>query len=436
MLLILIYSAVVLFILRRFGAHLFRPDFFFTVLLFGSAVLYFEPAIVTTVPLPNSVALFVILSHFSFVAAFVFFHSLKPATPPAQLKANRDDPYFFLIIRAMTSIFVVIYLMDAVSSGTIPIVSKLSDLQAIRTQHWSTGTARSPVRTLYSAASHFAFIYVIVYFLADRIPGYSRTLALLAGVLLVDHSLSTGGRALIVMMFVSMNAVFTVSRHYTKRRALMLAGAGAVFVFLMGGVLYILRNPIFAAAPNVFLANSCAHSEFSEIGRALQPTVQALAMQMCYFHNPPFKLAVFLDATDWSWTYEMGAYNLSTFIKSEFQEIRGDIFSLYRSSGLGGNPWATSGRDFFIDFGFLFPMFSVLLGGAAGLISPKGAPNGMQSAAAFGVLACFGFWMPFMSPLLIRSVVYPLAILIVLPLLLSVLPRPVRLSGQERRSAL
>lgn len=422
MIFLLIYTAawLVWFFMHR--VPIFRVDHFFTIMTCVMAVANFNPFLVYKNPISFSVIFLIVTVHFFFCVCFLAARLTRHTEERDDLAVSRDNIMYKTL--AMVSLtFVAIMIVDSLQQGSLPILSSFQNAQQIRDEHWQSVSGLSVISRMENALSYFGMMFIIAFPYARKHMRASMFILVLVTVAVLEHSLLKGARASIILALIGLMAsYFSVYSFNFRKLSLLTVILGTIFI-VFGSYFYILRNQSFTAAPDVFLFHNCAGAAYSRLADLLSTTGKAAVLSSCYFSSPPHFFEVFMNAWHATEPLALGGYNFAIISSGTFTEIRGDIFDVFRFEGFGGNPWATFARDAYIDFGWAAPLFSALLGGALAWFAPLRAGSSYIATVRFGVLACFAFFMPFMSPLIIRPIIYSLLFLAAFPALLGVLLR-------------
>lgn len=125
----------------------------------------------------------------------------------------------------------------------------------------------------------------------------------------------------------------------------------------------ILRNPFILENPDKFLIGAGYFSDWlnSVVTVMKMPELYILAISSTYFSYTVIACQISIEfghVQDW---YSLGLYNVGIIsqvmgalgLGNPFHELRIQIAWFMDSLGLPKNPWATSARDFLIDFGYI-----------------------------------------------------------------------------------
>jgi len=447
MLWILLYSSIVCLFLYLSKVNLFRFDFIFSVGMLFSSLLAVLPILEYPVELEPRVVLFLIGFHFSIFTAFNSV-ALGYGGAARNEKSRPEKPAFtnvsigsFQIIRAGAIIFCLLGIASNLLDGSIPILSSAGSLAEIREGFSYTEVEGGVLARSADAMSHFGILFIILSPLYLKRRFTSRALVAFVLILVISHSLESGARATIVITIVGFSAVFFSLNRIKPGKIMLLAGLAALLFYVLAVEFYLARNPEFGNNPDYFISRSCAGAASHPSIADASDVVQALNLSLCYFSSPPYYLQHFMDQTNWRWDYSLGAYNLGFIFRDTFVSDRLLIAHLFDSSGYGSNPWSTFARDMFIDFGFFAFAAAFAFGLGIRLMTGTDYKQSDMRLARFGFLAAAGFMAPFISPILIRPIVYPILLTFLLPPVLKLLPvkgrvspppvYPNRMSGQQ-----
>jgi hypothetical protein len=415
--LILVYSLSVFAILISRGVSVFRFDAVYTLsMLFGSTI-WLLPIINYPEQLDLRIAGLIILAHVAIVGGFNF-------PPNNTLPSNYPhgvNEAFVGVLTIATVIFVVLQLLSLLLDGKIPILSNLVGVEIVRSDHTYETVERGGLASFSALMSHFGFLFVVLF------PTYSRRtlqfLALLAGILIVDLGFSSGGRANLVFLLISLLTVYLSKTRISVKRLLFITAFIVPLAYVLAGEFYLARNPNFGHAADFYLQYNCAGATYHDFIDRSPPTVKAASLSLCYFSSPPFYFEIFMLGSGWKSEGLGGVYNLGAFFREEFVFARIGIAHVMSSFGVGVNPWATIGRDFFIDFGYFFPIPLFFLGAWFRLLVARPEMNSEVFLSRTGLLAAAGFLAANMSPFVARALLYPILIAALLPLVLKIFLR-------------
>ncbi|WP_143529849.1 hypothetical protein [Salibaculum halophilum] len=368
---------------------------------------------------PSINVIFLILSvHTAFTIGFLTtYYTTKQSE--LTINATKHDQYLYLFITGITTVFSFGVILTDITSGSLPVISEFLNVSDARQSHWQSAYSSGGVDSLLNALSYLTLIYIISFPYSRRHFRASYLIFLLALVSLVDFSLQKGARSIIVYAVIGCLAVYIAVNQTKMSRMLIISSALVLAFYILGAEFYLARSPNFNQAPESFLRHNCAGASYSDIGADLSINLKALVLSSCYFSSPPYYFDIFLDQNQGR-NFLIGGYNLSIFYSDLFIESRNDIAAIFAQLSYGQNPWSTAARDFFIDFGYTSPVFLFVLGCIVGLQANAFPANTYMGAARIGVLACFGFMLPLISPLVIRPIIYPFVFLVIFPYLLQV----------------
>jgi hypothetical protein len=411
---VLAYSSLWLawFYFRKVPA--FRADSFYTIMTFVMSIGSYNPFLEYPIEPSLFVISSIIMFHFAFCVSFGLFHGSSSKKPDAQTNLSRDQLLFSLLKLGSAS-FAFFVLIFSLLGGDIPIISSFQNVSEIRQEHWQTAYASGISDRILNLFSYVALLYLVSFPYARKRLNASIYFFIAVLVALTEHSLQSGARASIALFLIGFVAVYYSLNKISLWRSGMLIILGGFMFFVFGAYFYISRSPNFSMSPGAFLSHNCAGASYTTRADSLSVELKALVLSSCYFSSAPYFFEIFSRSMENSISYGLGAYNFSVFAGGIFVEIRQDIFDIFRHEGFGGNPWSTFARDSFIDFGWFAPVFAGVLGAFIARFSPSFAAESYLASAKFGILACFAFFMPFMSPMVIRPIVYPLLLLLVFP---------------------
>ena len=419
MIFMLIYTAAWLVWFSMQKVPVFRVDHFFTVMTFLMAVTNFNPFLVNRYPVSFSVVFIIVAVHFFFCVGFGLSRSVRYAEERSQ-RAFLHDKIMYRTIAAVSLAFSALILFESFQRGALPILSSFQNAMQNRNAHWQTVNTLSFLFRVENLLSYFAMMFVIAFPYARKHMKASILILVVVTIAIIEHSLLKGARASILLALIGLTASYISVYSFNLKKFGFLITIVCVIFLVFGGYFYISRNQDFAMAPEVFLFHNCAGAAYSELADMLSVTAKAAVLSSCYFSSPPHFFEVFLSSWQSTEPLALGGYNFSIISGAAFTEIRGDIFDVFRFEGFGGNPWATFARDAYIDFGWAAPLFAALLGAVLAWFAPLQAGSSYIATLRFGILACFAFFMPFMSPLVIRPIIYSMLFLAVFPALVGI----------------
>jgi hypothetical protein len=412
--LLLIYSALwtLWFISQKIS--MFRVDFLFTIMTLVMALANFNPFIEYREAISFEVLFLIIMVHFAFCINFLLVRMTRRPNR-ADTSTQGYDRFLYFTLITISLIFSVRLLADSLGRGAIPVLSNFLGAQELRDAHWQSLGNISTLDRVENLLSYFAMMLVIGFPYARKHMKASFLVFFIIVVAIVEHSLSQGARASIILTLIGLSATyFSVYKFNFKKFWLLLIFGSTVFI-VFAGYFYISRNQNFAMAPDFFLSLNCAGASYTELADILSPTGKAAVLSSCYFSSPPHFFHYYLETWRSSAPLAMGGYNFAILSPETFVSIRSDIFDAIRSEGFGGNPWATFARDAYIDFGWAAPLFAAMIGVALAWFAPMTGVHTYLATIRFGILACFAFFMPFMSPLVIRPIIYSMLFLAAFP---------------------
>ncbi|MEO0487294.1 MAG: O-antigen polymerase [Pseudomonadota bacterium] len=436
MTLVLLYTAFVLagYALARVGVA--RFDVVFSLVLFISAFLGTLPLLEYPQEVRFDTQLLMISVHLAVCMGYNALPSKTVAVAPLAAGGNAsasssrkkgavDIPRHPLFEKALTTLAGIFVLVSVASWGIdrhIPLSSNVTNLYEIRASHTFVDASGDFFTRWLRLLSHFAFLYVVMSPLYARGSVVRKLFTLLCAIAMIDLSLATGARAAIVFMALATLACYASVNKFTARQ-MILAGLGAMVMFyVLGGLFYMIRNPYFSSAPELFLRHNCVDAAFHPLFEYSADVVKAMLLSSCYYSSPPLVLQNFLDATRGTWTPRMGSYTFSILFRDEFAQTRLEIADVLTRIGLSTNPWATFTRDLYVDFGYAMALPAFVIGIFLRFLVRWGHQKSDVYLARNAMLALAGFVAAFLSPFVIRQVVYPVLITIALPMLLPLLP--------------
>lgn len=139
-----------------------------------------------------------------------------------------------------------------------------------------------------------------------------------------------------------------------------------------------------------------------------------VAISVSYFSSTLTFFESFMrDSTQCNCSPQYGVYNfpfLDNLIGGDWFEIRTQIAYFWASRGTGQNPWASSYRDFFIDFGLIGSLiFNAVVFASLGALAGSAATKRDDlSKLVVAYISAFVLITPLLSPLLILVISLPL----------------------------
>lgn len=413
---------------------LFRFDFFATLvwlfaLLVGSlGLLIHEPLRIETIA-------FVIAAHGLLLVGYAL---AGPRKPRFRLEGHFTERR--MIFAMLTLIFVALATLRSLLASEIPILNATSDLEAARLAHWERGGENVDLFTqTIRIFSYAAIAYVMLTPLFWRAGRNTKKrggiyinphllLAIAAGVMLVDQSLRDGGRSALIYILIGGTAVNLAL--FRVKWSRLLAGAIAAFalLYLITVPFYLARNSNFSVDPGLFVRHNCQSGKLSPAIARGSDHLQAFAVSTCYVSTPIYALDDFLTDNEGKWEHTLGSYNLGTVLQADFADTRERIALYYKARNLAENPWATSMRDFWIDFGWLAFLIYLPLGLFFGWASKRQTLRTETEVMRLGLIAVCAFMVPFISPLVTRGLIYPILLTVLVDWGLKLLPDQRRLA--------
>jgi hypothetical protein len=336
-----------------------------------------------------------------------------------------------LLLAAVAVAFVMTQAVATLSSGQVPIIGTFANLASARAAHWYGDV--SVVHQLARILSYPTIGYCILLPIFWR-AGHSLY-AMLAGfafLMLIDMSFAEGGRAALVFTAIAMIFAYLTTRKLTFARAGILTAAGLATMFVLASSFHLARSSNFERSPAAFVRHNCLGGQMGDLVYNSTAPIQALAVSSCYVTVPMRVLNENLQGGSFDHTF--GAYNLAIFYDAGFTETREDIAWYYRSAGLAQNPWATSMRDLWIDFWYFAVLAYIPLGAAFGALTRRRYLVTEGQVIRYGCVVVAAALLPFISPLLIRYIVYPvIATWLVEAAVVLFLSKPKKRRRQTRR---
>ncbi len=390
--------------------HPLRFDFTVTLAWLAATVLNTLPVFVARTDFSATTAILIICSHGALVAGF------HVGGGPYSVRSVRDrvgDDRRLGggILFWASSAFVGLTAVSAALTGALPIVGTIPLVQTARLEFLG-GTAPDPslAASLAQMLKYpaIAFVCLLPVFIKHRHHGHA-IVAILAALAVVEGGLRLGGRSDFVLMLLALGAAWIVVFPVNLARGTLLAIAAALAFVYLGSSFVLARNSNFKQAPDFFVRRTCPVEHLgSWLTRSASTNTRALALSTCYFVAPTHNLDDFVANADWS--HMLGRYNLGLVDRSSFRHAREEIAWYYRWQGQGTNPWATSVRDFWLDFGMLAPLAFLPLGALIARVAPVGRRDDHLAVTRIALLTPVALMTPFISPLVIPSLVYPLVL--------------------------
>jgi hypothetical protein len=403
------YFGMWLVALRMKRVPLARFDFVVTATWFIASLLAVLPLVVYPKQLSLSAIGLTAASHASLVGGF---YLLGGGRSRRRLELELDGlaPAPRVLVW-VTVAFIIATFGVALSEGRLPLLGAFGEVQVARNAFLETGATGLDAVLL--MLSYVATVFIVL------LPQFAHSgqrahawLSLAGFVALTDFNLTLGARAGIVFALVAATVCYLiVYRPRLRDHLVLLLVAGAV-VLVFGGSFVHSRNPDFSRSPDTYLAYNCARGEFADwIAASESETLNALASSSCYFSSPSFVFDLMLKEADWE--PRLGAYNASRLMPEGFMDARADIAEFLQQRNLAPNPWAGAVRDMWLDLGVWAPIGFGYLGMAVALLVPVRIRSELQLARV-SLLSLFGFMIPFLSPLILAQVVYPIGVTVLL----------------------
>ena len=408
------------------GAHPLRFDLAVTLVWLFSVALNLSPQLVARAEFSSAAVGLVIGSHALLMMGFSLGRGRRPTFEVAPLARVGGGVG---ILAAATAVMVGLTLLRAVLTRSVPVLSSFGSIEVARARYLENLTAGSGLLDLATQALKYpAMALAPLIAWLHRLGRHRLVLLAVAGVVAVaDASFRIGGRADLVFVVVSMIAGMLFVYRLRLRALLIPAGIGVILFFVLGTTFALTRNPNFAGNQAFFIARICTVQEpGSWVDGTADPNTAALGASLCYFVSPMHSLDDFIHGRD-DWDFRLGGYNAGLLTRAAFADARNDIGEFYDGRGLGTNPWTTSVRDFWLDFGYAAPLVYFPMGYAIARVSRRQRPNNPFAMARAALLVPWALMIPFISPLIISSLMYPLLIVVALQFATRVgwLPRPV-----------
>lgn len=222
---------------------------------------------------------------------------------------------------------------------------------------------------------------------------------------ITDDAISEGGRALFVYTALGMMSTYFICYEIKIGRKFFIGLFATLLGYQLATTIYINRNLNFERNVNFYINYNCYGGYVNPMIEPVSLDVTALLLSSCYATSPLRNLDDF-SQNDWDQKY--GKYNLGIIFRADFDESRRDIANYYRVRGYGQNPWSTSIRDFWLDFGYWAVLAYLPLGFAFGRLTRHRYLSSEQHIIYTAMIVCAAFMIPFQSPLIIRYIIYPI----------------------------
>lgn len=335
------------------------------------------------------------------------------------------------ILALLSVIFIVLAVGRGLLEGQLPFVGALTRLQEARTELWARGAENASIADqLVRLFSYAATAYVILLpliFREIRAAPNSRKggfiihliLAMGACAFIMDQALRDAGRALIVYIALSVGSVYVILFPLNLKKAVLFGFGGIIMIYLLGVTFYQYRNQNFYRSPQAYIELNCAGGRPEAWVLRGSDALPAAAVSACYFASPVYNLDSFLKNNSGSWKHTYGLYNASIISGESFVEIREDLAWYYRLLGQGQNPWATAARDYWLDWSWWSILAFVVTGAIFGWLSRKRVFRTETDLIRFGLIVIAAFFVPFLSPLINRPMIYPIIVTLLVDLVAS-----------------
>lgn len=397
--------------MRLKNVHPLRFDFAVTLVWAASIALNLVPPLVGRAAFSFATIALIITSHAGLMMGFRLGRGRHPTFDFTGLTVARRGGAIRLLAW-VTAGMVALTVVANLRRGTFPVLGSFGKVDLARTAYLAAGTdSLDPLSRLVQALKYPTLAFVALTPWLLRV-GRGRLVLLAGGGLLAlaDASFQVGGRADLVFAVISVAGAFLFVYRVRTRTLLIAAAIGAILFFVLGSTFALTRNTNFSADQAFFIARVCPLQERGPwVSGDGSPETAALAGTLCYFVAPTHNLDDFISTYD-DWDYTWGGYNAGLVTRGSFSETRAQIAENYVRRGLAPNPWATGVRDFWLDFGYLAPVAFVPLGYGVARLSRRCQVNDPMSLMRAALLLPWAFTLPFQSPVILPSLVYPLVL--------------------------
>lgn len=362
-----------------------------------------------------STAIFVIACHSAMLLGFFMIRADKER-PRAMTGAYAPSQILFML----SVLFIILQAASSLSQGHIPILGSAANIQQARFEHVAgEGNALQSIARLFAYPT-IAFVILMPIYFKHRQRAFFIG-AILGMLMLMDMAFAEGGRAVIVFAGIGIIATYFLCYEVTFGRRFFTAVIGAIVVIQLGSTFYLSRNRDFGKNPDYYIARNCIGGTAANWVREGKLATQALALSSCYITAPVRMLDDFLTG-DIINHHTLGAYNFSIIYPVKFLDTRDRIANHYRAQDMGENPWSTSMRDFWIDWGYFSVLFCVPFGALFGMMTRRSRLRSELQVARYSLAVVAAVMIPFISPLVIRYIVYPIIVTWLVAAIIRVLP--------------
>jgi len=355
----------------------------------------------------------VIFSHvFLLLGFFLVASGRKPTIVVARPAMGSD------LLLATALVFVVVQFGSTLLSGQIPILGTAGNLAQARELHWSD--VDKPL--IFQIAKLFSYPAIAFVILGPLLFLHHKrgkmAVAFITFFALIDHSFAEGGRSTLFFTGLGIAVCYFLTYRPGFGRWFLAGILGLFLVYQLASNFYLSRNPNFRSDPNFFIEYNCAKGQLPRHLTRLELEWKAAILSSCYASSPIRYLDDFVAL---EWPKQFGAYNGGIVFQDNFAKQRESIALYYRAKGVGENPWATSMRDFWIDFGSLAFLAYLPLGALLGWFSRRSRLATESQVILRAMAVCAALLIPFISPLIIRPILFPIIVALILPLACRVL---------------
>lgn len=365
-------------------------------------------------PISWQTVAFIIGCH-SFMMAGYYLARPKSGTPTALFAPTAYSEILFVCALLFVSLQFASTLLD----GQIPIIGTAGNVAEARTQHWEGGEV-SLMKQVAKAFVYPAIAFVILLpWLWQKRLFAKVTVAAFGFAALADHGFAEGGRSVLVVAAIGTTVTYFLCYRVQLNRKVIIAVVVTLLAYQLTTNFYLARNPNFRTAPSFFIEYNCARGKMSERVRSADLEWKALVLSSCYASAP---LRLLDDFIRRDWRHTFGIYNGGIIFNDAFEKERERLSVFYRGQGIGQNPWATSMRDFWIDFNYWAILAYLPLGFGFGFWTRRRKFLNEGDIIRYSMVANAAFLIPFISPLNIRYIIFPIVVTMLLPVASSLIP--------------
>lgn len=325
------------------------------------------------------------------------------------------------VLLAASLPFVLYYIGTGNFFAHLSSITSLSVYQ-LRVNHWqSFGAGGDPILFLTSCAAYpSALLWPIA---KPRSMVFYYSLFIFG----LFAAISIAGGSRMVLVFSALTCLLLLHTKYRIRPIVMLrarpAAALSALCLAFFALYYVFYYVLAERVPglstqyealSLIIVGARPTSLMQQINEFTGGTAGVVAISVSYFSSPlTFFEAFMRDRSQCGCFPSFGVYNfpfLDNVLGGDWFEIRARIAHFWMTRGVGQNPWATSYRDFFIDFGWIGSfVFNALIFFLLGAFARSAAAKRDDvSKLIVAYIAAFVLVTPLLSPLLILVVSLPL----------------------------